>query len=86
MADQASDNEDVGITQLKLSLNTEQTYPMDNGLGWVVFEEPTDSRTVIGIDPGVGGKCPGDHQIDNGYVIIRILLIQCLSTMRILCC
>jgi hypothetical protein len=67
MADQASDNEDVGITQLKLSLNTEQTYPMDNGLGWVVFEEPTDSRTVIGIDPGVGGKCPGDHQIDNGY-------------------
>ena len=67
MADQASSNEDAGITSLKLTLETKQTYPYDDGTGWVVFAEPTNGTVVVGIDPRVGGKCPGGLSLVNGY-------------------
>ena len=37
------------------------------GNGWVVFEEPTDSTVVVGIDPRVGGRCPGGFALLHGY-------------------
>eukprot|EP00750_Incisomonas_marina_P025978 INCI583.1.p1 GENE.INCI583.1~~INCI583.1.p1 ORF type:complete len:1394 (+),score=246.06 INCI583.1:490-4182(+) len=67
MADQASSNEDVGITHLKMTLRHDQTYPYDMGNGWVVFEEPEDGKVIVGIDPSVGGKCPGGFALVHGY-------------------
>lgn len=37
------------------------------GNGWVVFEEPEDGKVVVGIDPSVGGKCPGDLALVYGH-------------------
>ena len=67
MADQESSNEDVGVSSLKITLQSEQTYPYDDGSGWVIFEEPEDGKIVVGIDPSVGGRCPGGLVLMNGY-------------------
>ena len=43
-------------------------YPVDTGAGWVLFAAPETTTTVIGIDPRVGGKCPGAMVNDIGCV------------------
>ena len=43
------------------------SYPYDMGNGWVVFEEPEDGKVIVGIDPSVGGKCPGGFALVHGY-------------------
>ena len=69
MADQATSNEDVGITQLKISVNATQGYPYDTGNGWVVFEED-DDYIVVGIDPSVGGLCPGGLTVSVVFIFV----------------
>ena len=66
MADQASSNEDVAITSLRMTVNASQTYPYHDGAGWVIFAEDEDSITV-GIDPSVSGACPGGYTLEQGY-------------------
>ena len=47
------------------ALNT--GYPYGSSDGWVEFEEPTDSTSVIGIDPSISGACPGSFSLTNGF-------------------
>ena len=61
MADQESSNEDVGIARLQVRMDQEKGYPY-SGIdtdGWVHFAELTDESIAFGIDPRVGGRCPG---------------------------
>ena len=62
MADQASSNEDVGIASLLVQLGEENAYPYSGAdtQGWVEFQETTKESASFGIDPSVGGYCPGN--------------------------
>ena len=42
-------------------------YPYDDGSGWVEFGAATSNETKIGIDPSVGGACPGSMDLVRGH-------------------
>lgn len=70
MADQASDNEDIGISSFVLDLFGEEQFPYvsADADGWVVFDEDESAQEItIGIDPSISGACPGDLVLTVGY-------------------
>ena len=70
MADQASSNEDIGISAFTLDLIGDEGFPyvLENSDGWVVYDEDSDNEEItIGIDPSIAGACPGDLVLTSGY-------------------
>jgi hypothetical protein len=64
MANQESDNEDIGVSFLQLTMSEENVSPFVNPDGWIV-DKSTEGITILEVDPDTYNHCPGEWAFED---------------------